>query len=328
MLLRREASTRKSFDDGLSRGARNRLSERRRKVKSTRRAHRAGSRGGATLTRSGGAVTLLNNYRKGVRGPCAQRQDLRFPVGGVERLMQLLAPDILAEARGLSPLLTFAGLAIGLFLWLFGGRAHRFWLALALTLTAGLVGLMYGPAYGMQPLVAGLLLAVSVGALALAVVRILVFAAGGLAGLVLAQAVAPHWDEQLACFLAGGLVGVWLYRFWITALASLTGTLLMAYSGLCLADRFGKVNSSGLATRNGALLNWACASITAVGLVVQFLLDRRRRRRQQRQAALRHQEEEKARRPAPPPPPPPAPAKPPRSPWWRWGHKASQRRAG
>src|SRR6185312_5115715 len=109
--------------------------------------------------------------------------------------MQLLAPDILEEARGLSPFLSGAGLSLGFLLWSLGGRTHRFWLAMSVTLTAGLLGLTYGKEYGMQPLVAGLLLAISAGALALSLVRILLFAAGGIAALALVQAIAPGWDE-------------------------------------------------------------------------------------------------------------------------------------
>src|SRR3954447_23093119 len=156
--------------------------------------------------------------------------------------MQLLAPDILeaAQPRQLSPLIPGLGLLIGLLLWLYGGRSHRFWLSLCLTVGAGCVGLQYGAAYGMQPLVAGLLLAVAVGALALALVRLLLFTAGGLAALAVVQAVAPAWDEPLVSFLAGGLLGVFLYQFWVTALTSLAGTLAMAYSGLCLLERFAR----------------------------------------------------------------------------------------
>ena len=51
--------------------------------------------------------------------------------------MQLLAPDILEEARQLSPLLSGSGLFIGVLLWSLGGRTHRFWLAMSVTLTAG-----------------------------------------------------------------------------------------------------------------------------------------------------------------------------------------------
>jgi hypothetical protein len=191
--------------------------------------------------------------------------------------MQLVSPEILEEARQLSPLVSGVGLALGLFLWALGARTHRFWLALSMTVAAGLLGLSYGRDFAMQPLVAGLLLAVSAGALALSLVRLLVFAAGGLAAVGLFHSVAPGWDEGVACFLIGGLTGVLLYRLWITAFASLVGTLLAGYGALALLDRVHVLDSAALARKNGPLLNWACASLAVTGVLVQFLLERRQR---------------------------------------------------
>jgi hypothetical protein len=235
--------------------------------------------------------------------------------------MQLLAPDILEEARQLSPGLLGVGLALGLFLWLWGGRTHRFWLALVMTLGAGVLGLYYGPAYGMQPLVAGLLLAVAAGALALSLMRVLIFASGGLAALGLAQAAAPNWSWQqpLVCFLAGGLLGVFLYKFWITTLASFVGTLLTAYSALCLLDRFGQIDTATWVGAHTPLLNWACGACTVLGLLMQFLLERRRKRQEKKQVEAKARAEEEARRP---PPPKPAP-----KPWYAWPPKFLRRRA-
>src|SRR5437762_2445800 len=102
-------------------------------------------------------------------------------------LMYLVSPDILREARELPVSLLSLGVLIGVLLWMLGAYSHRFWLVLAMTVGAGIHGLLYGPAYGMQPLVAGLLLAVATGALALSLVRVLVFAAGGVAALALAR---------------------------------------------------------------------------------------------------------------------------------------------
>ncbi len=229
--------------------------------------------------------------------------------------MQLLAPDILEEARSLSPFISGAGLTIGFLLWSLGGRTHRFWLAMTVTLTAGLLGLTYGKQYGMQPLVAGLLLAISAGALALSLVRILLFAAGGLAALSLIHAIAPGWDEPIAVFLVGGLFGVLLYRFWIVTVSSLVGALLMAYSALALFDRLHMVNSVVWTQKHGPLLNWGCASLVVMGVLVQFLLERRR----------------KGKRPAEPEPIEVAPAPPPKaakSLLWAWGEKIIHRRAG
>ena len=234
--------------------------------------------------------------------------------------MQLLAPDILEVARELPPYISGAGLAIGFLLWSMGGRTQRFWLAMSVTLSAGLLGLALGKQYGMQPLVAGLLLAVSAGVLALSLVRILLFAAGGLAALALLNAVAPTWDEPIAVFLVGGLVGVLLYRFWIIVFSSLVGALLMTHSALALSDRLHMVHDSVAWTRkNAPLLNWACAALVVLGILVQFLLDRRRQRKAQANAE-----------PAPVEvaPPPRQPAKPARSPLWVWSEKFLHRRAG
>jgi hypothetical protein len=237
--------------------------------------------------------------------------------------MQILAPDILEEARTLSPILSGAGLLIGFLLWSLGGRTHRFWLAMIVTLAAGLLGLAHGKQFGMQPLVAGLLLAVSAGVLALSLVRILLFAAGGLAALGLLHTIAPGWDEPIAVFLIGGLIGVLLYRFWITTFSSLVGALLMSYSALALFDRLHMVNSVEWTRKNGPLLNWAFASLVVMGVLIQFLLERRRQRKSRTEPDAEPEFVEVA-----PLPPPPAPAKPARSALWAWGEKLLHRRAG
>lgn len=195
--------------------------------------------------------------------------------------MQLLAPDLLTDARDFSIPVMVTGLIIGLLLWVWGWRGHRFWVVLTATLAAGIVGLYSGPDFGLQRLVAGLLLAVAAGALALALVRLVAFGAGGIATWLIVRTVAPSWDDlqgQLICLLAGGLVGLLLFRFWMMALTSALGTLLMAYSGFCLADRLGNLDCVAWSEQNVLFLNWVCIGGTVVGLVLQFYLDQRRRR--------------------------------------------------
>jgi hypothetical protein len=187
----------------------------------------------------------------------------------------LLAPYLLEDLTRLSISVSVSGLVGGLLLWLLGGKGHRFWLVLGTTAVAGLAGLRYGPDYGMQPLVAGLFLGVSAGALALALMRILAFLTVGFLVFWVARLLAPSWEEELACFLAGGLAGVVLFRLWVAVLTSLLGTLVMGYSSLALAARVGNVDIVGLAQRNGPLLNWAVAGGTALGLLMQFLVYRR-----------------------------------------------------
>src|SRR5947209_7576181 len=93
--------------------------------------------------------------RRAATGPGRPgRRPAPAPRGGSG--MDLIASDILEISRGLSPLFLGALFALGLFLWLFGGRTHRFWLVLLTTVLTGLYGLCHGRDFGMQPLVAGL----------------------------------------------------------------------------------------------------------------------------------------------------------------------------
>jgi hypothetical protein len=232
--------------------------------------------------------------------------------------MVLVAPDILDEVRQLPWYLPAAALALGFLLWLFGGRGHRFWLVLLMTLIGGFFGLYFGPAYDVQPLVAGLLLAVAAGALALALARVLLFIVVGAGCVWLGHTVAPAWDEPAVCFLVGGLLGVLLYRIWVAALSSLAGTLLIAYSILGLLGRIGAFDAVAWAGQQTSVLNWACAAFAVLGLLTQLLLERRRRHRLREEEKARKEAEERALLPPPPPPP---------RRWWEWGQGKSGRRA-
>jgi hypothetical protein len=189
--------------------------------------------------------------------------------------MQILAPDILTDARGLSSALHVMGLIVGLALWLLGWRNHRFWVVLVTTVSAGTYGLAEGPTLHAHPLVAAALLAFAAGVLALSMVRLVAFAAGGFVGLVVVQTLAPTWDQPLVAFVGGGLLGHFLFRLWMMALTSFCGTLLMSYTGLCLADRLGKLDAVAWTQQRTQILNWLCGAAAALGFFVQFVLERR-----------------------------------------------------
>lgn len=227
--------------------------------------------------------------------------------------MSLLAPDVLELTRQLSPLVCGLLAAAGLALWLYGGRAHRFWLSAVVTVTGGVTGLALGRDFGLQPLVAGLFLALAAGALALALARIGLFAAGGLAAVGLVRAAGLGWSE-LGCFLVGGLLGIGLYRLWVSALSSALGALLAAYGGVSLLDALGQLNAPAWAARHGALLDWALAAAAGLGILIQYLLERRR----SAAAPKKEEKEAPAEKPAPAPPPAPPPPPPPPPPtWWQ-----------
>ena len=125
--------------------------------------------------------------------------------------MQLVAPDILSDACGLSLGLVITALVVGLALWLFGWSWHRFWIVLITTVLAGVYGLYDAEVFRSQPLLAAVLLALAGGLLALALVRLLAFFAGGMAGLLISQAVFPSLDQPI-CFLLFGLASLYLFR--------------------------------------------------------------------------------------------------------------------
>lgn len=213
--------------------------------------------------------------------------------------MQLILPDLLDEVRGFSPVISCAAFVLGLLLWLFGWRAHRFWIVLLGTIAAGLVGLHSGPVHTSQPILVGILLAVAVGVMALALIRLIAFAAGGIASCLVLHILAPQWQQPLLFFLAGGLLGLLLFRLWTMALTSAAATLLMAYSGLCLLNTFGKVDVVALAQKQAQAINGICGGVALLGFIAQLLLDRRRPRSRP------------VERSETPPAKPPAPR-----PWW------------
>jgi hypothetical protein len=234
--------------------------------------------------------------------------------------MVLLDPEILEAGRDLSPAVTGAGVAIGLFIWLFGVSMHRFWIVTALTLGAGVYGLLYGPEHGMQPIVAGLLLAVSAGTLGLALMRVLAFVTGGWAFYLVARAVVPGSDEPLLCILVGGLFSVLLFRLWITAVSSMAGTVVITYSSLWLIAKLTQANAAAWASNNPPLWNWGLGSVVVVGILVQFIVNRhyvKRKKANEEKAAKAEKERQEAeiRRQLQPPSPPP------KGGWWPFGGK-------
>jgi hypothetical protein len=188
--------------------------------------------------------------------------------------MQLIEPEILADASGLALGLSVCGLLLGLAVWLLGWRRHRFWIVLTVTLVGGVYGLNEAPALRAPPFVAGTLIALGAGTLALALARLFAFAAAGVATLLAVQAFVPTWDQPLVSFMTGGMLGVLLFRLWVMVLTSLAGALLMTYSALCLAERLTKLQPADFAEQRTTLLNWICGGLAALGVVLQLWLNR------------------------------------------------------
>jgi hypothetical protein len=187
--------------------------------------------------------------------------------------MDHFLPDMLADVRQLSAVFGVGGLLIGLVLWLAGWWTHRFWAVLGMTVLGGLAGLLNSAALQAQPLVAALGTALASGILALTVMRLAAFVAGGYAGLLLAHAYLPSWEQPFLSFLAGAMIGWFLFRYWTMVLTSLSGTLLLVLSSLALADKLGRFDALAWSERNETALNAIAGGMALTGFVVQFLVD-------------------------------------------------------
>src|SRR5262245_66473287 len=122
--------------------------------------------------------------------------------------MQLIAPDILNEARGLTSAMTGTLCVLGVALWLFGWRWHRFWIVAGITLSAGLIGLNATHSSGTQVMAVGILLAVAAGLMALELAKVLAFIAGGCGAWRAVQWVLPEAQALWGGNLCGGLAGL------------------------------------------------------------------------------------------------------------------------
>ena len=198
--------------------------------------------------------------------------------------MYIIATDILADLCGLSLGLLIALVPVGLALWLLGWWSHRFWIVLATTVLAGVFGLLEATTWRAQPIVVAVLLAIAAGVLALALVRVITFTAGGLAGVYFMQFALPTLNQPAICFLISGLLCLLLFRWFFMTLTSLLGASLLAYGTLALMHFHETIDSLAWSTENATLLTILCGAATLFGFAFQFFFDRRcTRRRKQRQ---------------------------------------------
>lgn len=193
--------------------------------------------------------------------------------------MGLIANDILADLCGLSLGLLIAVIPVGLMLWLFGWWSHRFWIVLATTVLAGVFGLLEATTWRAQPIVVAVLLAIAAGILALAIVRVITFAAGGLAGIYLVGLAFPAWQQPVICFLVSGLLCLLLFRWFFMLLTSFLGAILLAYGTLALLHYQNLLDAPVWSHENMTLLSVGCGVATLVGFLFQFYCERRRARR-------------------------------------------------
>jgi hypothetical protein len=197
--------------------------------------------------------------------------------------MKIFSPELVAKASELpSPaLLTMA--VLGPLFWVLGWRIHRVLFVAAVTVTGGLYGLFHGPAFGLDRVVAASLLSVSAAALSLALIRVGVFMAFGVAaGLGASVLVTSHFDEHMrawlraASFFVGGLFSLICYRFLIILITSFVGAFLLLLGGLGFAAQRCDADTVALATQRPTVVSAAWVALGLIGAAGQYWTERAR----------------------------------------------------
>jgi hypothetical protein len=162
--------------------------------------------------------------------------------------------------------------ALGVALWLFGWRWHRFWIVAGITLAAGLLGLNAGRAAGGTQIMAlGILIAVAAGMMALELAKVFAFVAGGCGAWLAVQWVFPQAQELWAVFISGGLFGLLLYRLWTMLLTSLAGVLIASHAAIILLEEPLGFDAVKWVAGNQAALNGAAVALIVLGILLQAL---------------------------------------------------------
>ena len=196
--------------------------------------------------------------------------------------MHFLDAEIFSEVLKLSMPSLVVLFCCGFFLWSAGYLTHKFWVVFLATASAGILGFDKGPDFGIQGVFAALLFGISAGVLALSIIRVVVFALGGLTGLLFANVMMPAGDAWIACFLLGGILALLLYPFWFTAFSSLLGTLAAAYAVIAVLDRFKLTESSLIIFKHAGVVDVVCIGFVIFGTIIQYFLTRYFRKRKWR----------------------------------------------
>ncbi len=230
--------------------------------------------------------------------------------------MQLIAPEILQEAGEISPPVIIVIGIMGLMLFVFGWRWHRFWIGMSITIAGGLIGLYSGKALGSNILALGILLAIAAGALAMELARILAFLIAGMSLWSIALRIFPGGQELWITFLFGGLIGLWLYRVWMMFLTSFAGLLVTVHCLLVSWHQYLNADTFSIVEEKPSLFNLSIIAAAIVGVFLQSGLERWERNRQKQakidnETKIREEERKKVLAEIPAP-------EPKKNSWWQF----------
>jgi len=188
----------------------------------------------------------------------------------------MISTEVLQAARGMSVAMLGTVLALGLAIWLFGWRWHRFWITCLAVATAVATTWKYGNLWTQTPLaVAVTVIALAAGVVAVELVRLAIFVLGGVILYYLTCQYLPEFHDTWLAFPLGGLIAMLLYRLGWLIMTSILGTLIAVHAGLLLIESVVTFDSMQWSNDNILIIHIGICVWTIIGVVCQLWIDRK-----------------------------------------------------
>jgi hypothetical protein len=184
--------------------------------------------------------------------------------------------EVLQAARGMSVAMLSTWLALGLAVWLFGWRWHRFWITSAAVIAAAAITWQCGNIWTQTPpVIAVIVVALAAAVVAVELARLVVFVLGGAILLYLTSQHLPEFHDTWLAFPLGGLVAVLLFRLGWIIITSLLGTLIATHAILLLVEPIATFDSVQWSRDNSLSIHIGMCIWIIVGITGQIWMNRR-----------------------------------------------------
>jgi len=186
----------------------------------------------------------------------------------------MINSEVLQVARGMSVAMLGTLLALGLAIWLFGWKWHRFWITCLALATAVAITWKYGNLWTQTPLAVVItVIALAAAVVAVELARLAIFVLGGVTLYHLTCQYLPEFHDTWLAFPLGGLIAMLLYRLGWLIVTSILGTLIMVHAGLLLLESVATFDSMQWSQDNTLIIHIGICVWTILGIVCQLWMN-------------------------------------------------------
>ncbi|MEJ5274548.1 MAG: hypothetical protein WHU94_01435 [Thermogemmata sp.] len=182
--------------------------------------------------------------------------------------------EVLQAARGMSAAMLGTWVTLGLALWLFGWRWHRFWITCVAAFVAAAITWHWGSHWTRTPpVISAIVIGLATAMIAVELARLVVLGFGGITLLYLANQLLSDFRDIWLAFPLGGLVAVLLFRIgWILA-TTLLGTWITIHALLLLIESVSPFDSVQWFDNNAMAIHIGIIIWIVIGIICQLLID-------------------------------------------------------